>query len=126
MLHRQGSSEYALGTERNASNEFAGQSLFLAAVDVRTFHPSHGLTATISRRKSPQQFNMPKSLNKVQKHITKKKGKINALHVNSRDSKSLLRAGGRDQKVAKLASLREKANRPYSTYILIICNVKRA
>ena len=56
---------------------------------------------------------MPKSFSKVQKHIVKKKGKITALNPNSRDSRSLLRAGARDEKVSRLAAVREKANRPY-------------
>jgi translation machinery-associated protein 16 len=56
---------------------------------------------------------MPKSFTKVQKHIVKKKGKITALNPNSRDSRSLLRAGARDEKVSRLAAVREKANRPY-------------
>ena len=56
---------------------------------------------------------MPKSLHKVQKHITKKKGKNAQLHENSRDSRIILRANARDQRVRKVTSLREKANRQY-------------
>ncbi|WPG97922.1 Hypothetical protein R9X50_00070500 [Acrodontium crateriforme] len=55
---------------------------------------------------------MPSSLNKVQKHVTKKKGaKISSLHENSRDAKRLRRAGARDDRVAKSESLHKKVNR---------------
>lgn len=57
---------------------------------------------------------MPSSLNKVQKHVNKKKGhKSNALHENSRDAQRLRRAGARDERVAKVTATREKANRPW-------------
>lgn len=56
---------------------------------------------------------MPKSLSKVQKHIAKKKGKNTALHENSRDSLRLQRAAARDDKLTRLASAREKQNRPH-------------
>ncbi|KAF2838620.1 hypothetical protein M501DRAFT_934552 [Patellaria atrata CBS 101060] len=56
---------------------------------------------------------MPSNLNKVQKHINKKKGRSTPLHANSRDSRRLQRASQRDEKIAKLASAREKANRPH-------------
>ena len=52
-------------------------------------------------------------LNKVQKHIAKKKGKNVSLHENSRDSHRLQRASARDDKLNRLASVREKQNRPY-------------
>ncbi|KAF2663478.1 hypothetical protein BT63DRAFT_430323 [Microthyrium microscopicum] len=55
---------------------------------------------------------MPKSLSKVQKHITKKKGKITHLHANSRDAQSLLRAGARDASVSKSEILRRRVNKP--------------
>ena len=57
---------------------------------------------------------MPSKLNKVHKHVAKKKGaKINALHENSRDALRLRKAGVRDERVARVNSLREKANRPW-------------
>lgn len=63
------------------------------------------------RRKSGT---MPSKLNRVQKHVTKKKGaKINALHENSRDAQRLRRAGARDERVSKLTATREKQNRPW-------------
>ena len=55
---------------------------------------------------------MPSKLAKVQKHVTKKKGnKINSLHENSRDARRLRTAGARDDKVARLGAVREKANK---------------
>jgi len=55
---------------------------------------------------------MPSSLNKVQKHVNKKKpgAKSHALHENSRDAMRLRRASGRDDKVSRVQALREKAN----------------
>lgn len=52
-------------------------------------------------------------LSKVQKHITKKKGKNPNLHENSRDTKRLQSASARDDKLNRLAAIREKQNRPY-------------
>ncbi|THC89918.1 hypothetical protein EYZ11_010630 [Aspergillus tanneri] len=45
---------------------------------------------------------MPKSLQKVQKHIAKKRGVVEALHENSRDAKRLRRASARDDRVARV------------------------
>ncbi|KAF2197673.1 hypothetical protein GQ43DRAFT_466241 [Delitschia confertaspora ATCC 74209] len=50
---------------------------------------------------------------KVQKHIAKKKGKNATLHENSRDTHRLQSAGLRDDKINRVAALREKQNRPY-------------
>ncbi|EEH41024.1 hypothetical protein PAAG_03310 [Paracoccidioides lutzii Pb01] len=47
---------------------------------------------------------MPRNLNKVQKQIAKKRGKLDALHENSRDAKRLRRAGGREDKLARAAA----------------------
>ena len=58
-------------------------------------------------------FRMPKSLAKVQKRITKKKGNSNSLHENSRDAQKLRRAGARSEKLDKLAAARAKANQPH-------------
>ncbi|KAF9731486.1 hypothetical protein PMIN06_000407 [Paraphaeosphaeria minitans] len=52
-------------------------------------------------------------MSKVQKHITKKKGKNVALHENSRDTRRLQSAAQRDDKINRLSSVREKQNRPY-------------
>lgn len=54
-------------------------------------------------------------LGKVQKHITKKKGKNAALHENSRDTHRLQSAAARDDKLNRLTAVREKQNRPYCT-----------
>lgn len=56
--------------------------------------------------------NMPKSLEKTRKKISKKKGNITALHENSRDVQRLKRAGMRDDKLAKVTSRRRKNDRP--------------
>ncbi|KAB8293011.1 hypothetical protein EYC80_007373 [Monilinia laxa] len=56
---------------------------------------------------------MPKSLKKTSKHISKKRGgEVTALHENSRDSRSLRRAGGRDDKLDRMAAERKRHNRP--------------
>ncbi|CBX97996.1 hypothetical protein IAQ61_010101 [Plenodomus lingam] len=52
-------------------------------------------------------------LSKVAKHITKKKGKTPNLHENSRDTQRLQRAAGRDDKINRLAKVREAQNRTY-------------
>jgi translation machinery-associated protein 16 len=57
-------------------------------------------------------------LSKVQKHITKKKGKNANLHENSRDTKRLQAASARDDKLNRLAAIREKQNRPYRKHTL--------
>ncbi|CAK4030741.1 Hypothetical predicted protein [Lecanosticta acicola] len=57
---------------------------------------------------------MPSKLNKVQKHVSKKKGaRINALHENSRDAQRLRKAGARDERVARITATRQQANRPW-------------
>lgn len=55
-------------------------------------------------------------LSKVAKHITKKKGKTPNLHENSRDTQRLQRAAGRDDKINRLAKVREAQNRTYRMY----------
>lgn len=57
---------------------------------------------------------MPSALAKVQKHVKKKKGdKIKSLHENSRDAQRLRRAGNRDDRVARLSSIREQVNKQW-------------
>ena len=56
---------------------------------------------------------MPSKFAKVQKQVTKKKGAALALHENSRDAIRLRRAMGRDDRVARLGAIREKANEHY-------------
>ncbi|EAU38327.1 predicted protein [Aspergillus terreus NIH2624] len=48
---------------------------------------------------------MPKSLQKVHKHIAKKRGAVEALHENSRDAKRLRKANARDDRVARVAAI---------------------
>lgn len=50
---------------------------------------------------------------KIQKRIAKKKGSINSLHENSRDSKRLRRACARADKLEKLSASRAKAREPF-------------
>lgn len=56
---------------------------------------------------------MPKSLAKVQKHISKKRGAIEALHENSRDAKLLRRAGTRDDRVARVSAAMARGRQSY-------------
>jgi translation machinery-associated protein 16 len=57
---------------------------------------------------------MPSSLQKVQKHVNKKKGtRATALHEYSRDARRLKRAGARDEKVTREGKVREKANKQF-------------
>ncbi|KAL4926896.1 translation machinery-associated protein 16 [Aspergillus undulatus] len=57
---------------------------------------------------------MPKSLAKVQKHITKKRGAaIEAIHENSRDAKLLRRAGTRDDRVARISATMARGRQSY-------------
>jgi len=58
---------------------------------------------------------MPKSLalSKVQKSISKKKGKGAAIHEHSRDSRRLQRASARDEKLVNKLIAREKVNGPH-------------
>lgn len=61
---------------------------------------------------------MPSKLAKVQKHVIKKKGnKINSLHENSRDAKRLRKAGARDDRVARLAAVRQRNNKQWTDRI---------
>ena len=57
---------------------------------------------------------MARSLSKVQKKISKKRGgKPTALHENSRDAQRLRRAGAREDKVTRLMDTAMKANQIY-------------
>ncbi|KAI9370139.1 translation machinery-associated protein 16 [Aspergillus egyptiacus] len=61
---------------------------------------------------------MPKSLQKVQKHISKKRGVVDALHENSRDAKLLRRAGIRDDRVARIATTLARGRQLYVDRII--------
>lgn len=71
---------------------------------------------------------MPKSLSKVSKQISKKRGtKSTALHEYSRDSRRLQRAGLRDEKLLRLATERGKQNQPHRTHrtsFFLLCKSK--
>ncbi|KAB8228391.1 translation machinery-associated protein 16 [Aspergillus alliaceus] len=56
---------------------------------------------------------MPKSLQKVHKHISKKRGVVEALHENSRDAKRLRRAGARDDRVARVSATMARGRQSY-------------
>ena len=57
---------------------------------------------------------MPRSLSKVQKHVSKKRGgKPNALHENSRDAQRLRRAGAREDKLTKILNAATRSNQNY-------------
>ena len=64
---------------------------------------------------------MARSLSKVQKKVSKKRGgKLNALHENSRDSKRLRRAGMREEKIAKLTQAAKSANQVYGKVVDVV------
>ncbi|KAJ5161096.1 hypothetical protein N7492_006488 [Penicillium capsulatum] len=56
---------------------------------------------------------MPRTLQKVHKHISKKRGVVNSLHENSRDAQRLRRAGARDDRLTRHAAISLKARQPY-------------
>ncbi|KAJ5594194.1 uncharacterized protein N7459_000402 [Penicillium hispanicum] len=56
---------------------------------------------------------MPVTLQKVQKHISKKRGVADSLHENSRDAQRLRRAGARDDRLSRHASITLRARQPY-------------
>ena len=58
---------------------------------------------------------MAKSLSKVEKKITKKKGKITNLHDKSRDAKRLRHAVEREAKLKRQAAENVKINQGYGT-----------
>ena len=57
---------------------------------------------------------MPKSLAKVQKKISKKKGNTSSLNENSKDARRLRRAGAREEKLERIAMARAKGNQIHS------------
>ena len=68
---------------------------------------------------------MAKSLAKIQKKISKKKGNVNSLHEKSRDSYKLRRATARAEKLKRRAAERVRLNQYYGTsmnkILLIMC-----
>ncbi|KAL3482431.1 translation machinery-associated protein 16 [Aspergillus californicus] len=62
---------------------------------------------------------MPKSFQKVQKHIHKKRGHaVDAMHENSRDAKLLRRAGMRDDRVARISATMSRARLSHKERII--------
>ena len=59
---------------------------------------------------------MPRTLQKVHKHISKKRGVVDSLHENSRDAQRLRRAGARDERLTRHAAISLRARQPYSTF----------
>ncbi|PQE32406.1 translation machinery-associated 16 protein [Rutstroemia sp. NJR-2017a WRK4] len=56
---------------------------------------------------------MPTTLQKVRKQIAKKKGgQLGAMHDGSRNMRRLRAAGGRDDKLSKLAASKKRQNQP--------------
>lgn len=81
---------------------------FLEFLYILIFSQNHNATWRYVKQK------MPSALAKVQKHVKKKKGdKIKSLHENSRDAQRLRRAGNRDDRVARLSSIREQVNKQW-------------
>ncbi|KAJ5692479.1 hypothetical protein N7462_001902 [Penicillium macrosclerotiorum] len=57
---------------------------------------------------------MPRTLQKVHKHIAKKRhGVVDSLHENSRDARRLRRAGARDDRLSRHTAMVLKARQPY-------------
>lgn len=56
-----------------------------------------------------------RNLQKVTKHIAKKRGAIGSMHENSRDAHRLRRAGARDERLIKHGQNVGKGRRPYRT-----------
>ncbi|EAW09494.1 translation machinery-associated protein 16 [Aspergillus clavatus NRRL 1] len=63
---------------------------------------------------------MPKSFAKVHKHISKKRGVIEALHENSRDAKRLRRANTRDDRVARISASMSRGRQSYMDRIVYL------
>ncbi|KAJ5820103.1 translation machinery-associated protein 16 [Penicillium riverlandense] len=56
---------------------------------------------------------MAKTLQKVHKKISKKRGKVDSLNENSRDAQRLRRAGARDDRLSRHAKSTLKGRQPY-------------
>ena len=73
-----------------------------------------------------------RTLSKVHKHISKKRGVVDSLHENSRDARRLRRAGHRDDRLSRHTSITMRARQPYGqcletmgflvTYEILTCN----
>jgi translation machinery-associated protein 16 len=59
---------------------------------------------------------MPKNLHKVQKKLSKKRGKLDSMHEKSRDAKLLRRAGAREDRLARVATSAAIARQSFCQY----------
>lgn len=57
-----------------------------------------------------------KNLSKIQKKLTKKRGKLNALHEDSRNAKILRRASAREDRIARVATSAVIARQSFCKY----------
>lgn len=63
---------------------------------------------------------MARSLDKVHKKVAKKKGgKLDSLHVNSRDAQRLRAASAREEKLSRLMDAAARANQVYGMVVLL-------
>lgn len=69
---------------------------------------------------------MARAFQKVHKHVSKKKGAVEALHENSRDAKRLRRAGARDDRVTRVQAVQSRGRNmfgmlcwSYNIYLII-------
>lgn len=57
---------------------------------------------------------MARTFQKVHKHVSKKKGAVEALHENSRDANRIRRAAARDDRVARVNATMSRGRDLYS------------
>lgn len=62
---------------------------------------------------------MPKTFQKVTKHIAKKRGAVEALHEFSRDARRLRRANARDDRVARVSANMSRARQTYGMAVFL-------
>jgi hypothetical protein len=60
-----------------------------------------------------------KSLSKIQKKLSKKRGKLNALHEESRNAKILRRASAREDRIARVATSAVIARQSFCKYATV-------
>lgn len=60
-----------------------------------------------------------KNLSKIQKKLTKKRGKLNALHEESRNAKILRRASAREDRIARVATSAMIARQSFCKYTTV-------
>jgi len=60
-----------------------------------------------------------RTLQKVHKHISKKRGVVDSLHENSRDARRLRRAGHRDDRLSRHNTITMRARQPYGKDLFV-------